>query len=70
MEIVRNDGLEMELDLTDLQVEQLDVAAAADEASLDRVTLWSVGHGMTEIGASCCSCNQGDGSCGGGTEIS
>jgi len=63
MEDVRKDG--QELDLSDLQVEQLDITAVGEEITLDRITLWSVGHGMTEIGASCCSCNSGDGSCGG-----
>ncbi|GAB4190679.1 MAG: hypothetical protein OHK0022_03640 [Roseiflexaceae bacterium] len=48
----QNDG--SELDLSDLDVERFNVIDDTD-IGVERLSLWSIGHGMTEIGASCCS---------------
>ncbi|GAB4190676.1 MAG: hypothetical protein OHK0022_03630 [Roseiflexaceae bacterium] len=51
-----------ELDLTDLEVERID--GAANKAGVEGLTFSSLGHGITEIGASCCtSGQQQNGSC-------
>ncbi|GAB4190681.1 MAG: hypothetical protein OHK0022_03650 [Roseiflexaceae bacterium] len=51
-----------ELDLNDLEVERFDVAKGED--GVEGLTFSSLGHGITEIGASCCtSGQQQNGSC-------
>lgn len=62
-----------ELDLSDLDVESLNSPDTAEGATLESLMQWTVGHGMTEIGASCCtsgtntncSCDQDESPMGG-----
>ncbi|GAB4190675.1 MAG: hypothetical protein OHK0022_03620 [Roseiflexaceae bacterium] len=60
MNMPQNEGFE--LDLSDLEIER--VSGTETAAGVEGLTLWSQGHGTTEIGASCCtSGQQQNGSC-------
>jgi hypothetical protein len=53
---------EFKLDLSDLEVESI-AAETTENGDLSAVKTGDIGHGMAEIGASCCCEAAGNGSC-------
>ena len=47
---------ETKLNLSDLEIENLDVTAETQAAVIEAFTTGGEGHGMTEVGASCNTC--------------
>jgi hypothetical protein len=50
---------ENKLNLSDLEIENLDVTTETEAAVIEAFSTGGEGHGMTEVGASCNSCCNG-----------